>query len=135
MKAIHPFIAASVLILVTISTSILISGWSVDMFSSRSSNVINATETKLYCHDSNVYLRNITYVCGDNNCFSGAPYKINVTAENSGSNDIVLSNIFITMSSGESYQISGSPSSLASGSTTTRDFDAIIITANPPLPV
>ena len=135
MKAIHQFIAATILILIIIITATLVSGWSMNLFTSRSRAIVNATETKSACQYAGMYIDNVTYVCGGNNCFSGVPYRINATIENTGSSRIYLSSMFITMSSGESYQISGNTSSLSAGDTETKSFDAIMITADPPLPL
>ncbi|MBI2076728.1 MAG: laminin G domain-containing protein [Candidatus Aenigmarchaeota archaeon] len=133
MKGVHPFIAATILILVTVVLATLVSSFVVNVSSERSKVILNATQTKLSCQYAGLLVTNVTYNC-NSACFTGSPYTVNATIENTGSSRVVVSNLFITLADGTSYMIDGNLSSLSAGDITTKLFDAIRINTSSKIP-
>lgn len=134
MKGADPLIIAILMIIITVTTASIISGWATSLFQSQGQELKNQTTTKLACQMASFYVRNVSVAC-NYNCFTGSPYSLNASVENTGSQSVSLSNIIITLSNGISHVLYGTPSSLSAGSTTNEAFNAIQIWASPRMPV
>jgi hypothetical protein len=124
-KGMSPLIGGIFLVLATIGISILVAQWFDDFSTSEKNFLINKTRTQLACDNVGIYIRNITFECASG-CFTGVPYKINATVENIGSEVVLLSELFISLSDGLSYSIYGNITSLAPGSSGVKDFNSIL---------
>ncbi len=132
-KGVHPFIAATMLILVTVVLATIVSGFVVNVSSERSKAILNTTQTKLSCQYAGLLVTNVTYDC-NSGCFTGSPYRINATIENTGSSKISVSNLFVTLADGTSYRLDGNVSSFSAGDVTTKLFDVITINTSSKIP-
>ncbi len=133
-KGVHAFIAATILILVTVVIATMVSSWTVNVSSDRANTILNATRTKLNCQYAGFLVTNVTYDCS-NECFGGSPYKINATIENTGSSRVLVEDMFISLSNGVSYAVSGNLTSLSAGDVVTKLFNAITINTSSKMPV
>ncbi len=133
MKGVHAFISATLLILVTVLIATIISSWTVNISSERAKTIINATQSKLNCQYAGLLVRNVTYDC-NSACFTGSPYAINASIENTGSSKIYLENLFISLANGISYRIDGNLSPISAGDIITKLFDAVKINTSSKMP-
>src|SRR5438105_4889307 len=83
-KGVSPFLAAIMLVLMSIVIAGIVSNFVNTVSTQRAGTIKNITESKLSCQDVSLYIRDVTFDCSGN-CFTGAPYNINATLVNSGS--------------------------------------------------
>lgn len=133
MKGVHPFISATILILVTVVIATIVSSWTVNVTSDRAKTIINATQTKLNCQYAGFLVRNVTYDCSGA-CFTGSPYRINATIDNTGSSRILVEDMLVTLDNGISYHLSGNLSSISTGDIVAKLFDTITINTSSKIP-
>jgi hypothetical protein len=126
MKGTSPLIGGVFLVLSSIIVAMIVSSWVTDLSESKSSFITNRTKTQLSCQYASIYVRNVTFECADS-CFSGTPYKINATIENTGTTKIVVSDLLLSMDNGLSYIISGNTSSVSSGISLVKNFNSILV--------
>ena len=125
-KGVNQFIAATLLILVGIVTAMIVSAWVVNISSERTSTVVNRTQSQLACQYASMYVSNVTFDC-NSNCFTGVPYRINATIENSGNTRLDVYNLFISLTDGSSYRIDSNGTVISTGSVLTKNFNDILI--------
>lgn len=133
-NGLNPLIGGIVLIGVTLTMAVLVGGWLTSVSESKSSFIVNKTRTQLTCQYAGIHVSNVTYECSSPSCFSGVPYKINATIENTGSSAVQLSGLYLTLDNGVSYLIPGNETTLSAGLTETRDFNSILIITDPDMP-
>lgn len=133
MKGVHPFIAATILVLVTVVIATLVSSWTVNVSSERAKTIINATQTKLNCQYAGLLVKNVTYDC-NSACFTGSPYRINASIDNTGSSRIIVENMFVSLTNGIAYRIDGNLTSISTGDTVTKLFDVVRINTSSRIP-
>ncbi|MBI2972048.1 MAG: LamG domain-containing protein [Candidatus Aenigmarchaeota archaeon] len=126
-------ITAILLILVSIIVASMVSSWISATSAERARTVANATYSKLACQQAGIFVTNVSFDCSGS-CFSGVPYSINATIENTGTAGVSLANLFLTMNDGIAYKTDGNTSTLASGDIETKRFNAIQITSFPRMP-
>ena len=132
-KGVHAFIAATLLILVTVIIATMVSSWVVNVSSDRTKTIVNATQSKLNCQFAGFFVKDVTYDC-NSACFTGSPYRINASIENTGSSKVLIENLFISLTNGISYRIDGNLSSISTGDIITKPFDAIRINTSSKMP-
>ncbi len=133
MKGINQFIAATMLILIGVVAATLISGWVVQISSERTSTVANRTQSQLACQYASMYASNLTWDC-NSNCFTGVPYKINATIENTGNTKLDVYNVFISLTDGTSYRIDGNRTSISTAGVQTKTFNSILVRSTQKIP-
>ena len=99
MKGISPLIAAVFLVLITVVTSIFISGWLSTTTSTQAKQIRNNTNTQLQCQYADLYIKNATYNCGGN-CTTGTQHTTTVTVVNSGQKALTFDRMFVRNTTG-----------------------------------
>ncbi len=133
-KGLGSFISAVLLVVVALAIAVMVSSWLTAMSEERATKLKNFTQEKLNCQYASLYIRNVTYDC-NNNCFTGSPYKINATIENTGTVRIDLSKIVTQLDTGQVYTSPGPGYRISAGDIETADFNAILIYSDPALPI
>jgi len=133
-KGISPFIAATLLIAIGVVTAVIVSSWVIQISSESTSTIVNRTQQQLACQYASMYVSNVTWDC-NTNCFTGVPYKINATIENTGSTRLNVYNLFISLIDGTSYRIDSSGTTINTGSVKTKDFNDILVRSLQTMPL
>jgi hypothetical protein len=102
------------MILFTIIIATLVAGWLNTMGSSNAAAIANTTTERMNCQYSGIYIDNVVYEC-NNSCFTGNPYRINVTIKNTGSVSVYISKITTYLSNGITYSLSAAQQKLITG--------------------
>ncbi|MBI4019492.1 MAG: LamG domain-containing protein [Candidatus Aenigmarchaeota archaeon] len=134
MKGADPLIVSIMLIGITVVAAGIISGWSSNFYQTQGQELKNQTESKLSCQLASFYVRNISISC-NNNCFTGSPYRVNASIENTGDRQVDLSRLAITLSNGITHIIYGNKTTLSSGITDNKAFNSILISGSPKMPI
>jgi len=134
MKGISQFLAATLIILITVGVSIIVANFIISTAQERSSTVANVTKQRLQCQFADLFIKNVTFDC-NSNCFVGVPHRVNATIENIGTIAIELSNIITRMNTGEEYTIPGSRTGQSAATVETKNFNSILISSSPVMPI
>ncbi|MBI2972045.1 MAG: laminin G domain-containing protein [Candidatus Aenigmarchaeota archaeon] len=132
-KGVSSAITAIVLVMLTVIVMGIISSWITATSAERTRSAVNFSQSKFACQRAEMYVSNVSFDCGGS-CFTGVPYSINATIENSGTAGVNIGNIFLTMNDGIAYKTDGNTSTLASGDIETKRFNAIQIFSSPKMP-
>ncbi len=133
-KGVSPLLATVILVMITVVISTMVSGFITGVSEERSKRIQNLTQARLACQYASLYVTNVTYDC-NNNCFTGSPYRINATLQNSGSASLSISTMSASLDNGESYIISVNSTPLSSGSIELKNFNNIIVNSSPLMPM
>ncbi len=133
-KGVSPLLASVLLVMISIVIATMVSSFVTNMSSERTKRVQNLTQARLACQYASLYVTNVTYDC-NSDCFTGSPYRINATLQNSGSSALEISGMQINLDNGEGYTISVNSSSLGSGSILTKNFNNILVNSSPLMPI
>lgn len=134
MKGADPLIVSIMLIGITVVAAGIISGWSSNLFQTQGTELKNQTENKLSCQLASFYVRNVSITC-NNNCFTGSPYTVNVSIENTGSRQDEFSSLAITLSNGITHVIYGNRTSIPAGIMDNKAFNSILVSGSPKMPI
>jgi len=99
MKGVHQLITFAILIAMTATIAIIVSGWLIPFLREQTGTIENQTKEKLDCQYASLYIKNVTYNCSDD-CSVNATRNLTVEVENSGSVTIRIDNIYIKNTTG-----------------------------------
>ena len=99
MKGVSSLIAAVLLVLITITASVFLSGWLSSTSSGEATRIRNNTNTQLQCQYADIYIKNVTYDCGGN-CTTGTQHTTTVTVVNSGKKSVSINSIYAMNTTG-----------------------------------
>lgn len=98
-KGISPLIAAVFLVIITVVSSIFLSGWLSTTSTFQAGKIRNNTLTQLQCQYADLYIKNATYDCGLN-CTTGTQHAASITVVNSGKKAITIDRLHIRNTTG-----------------------------------
>src|SRR3989338_4333065 len=99
MKGVSAMIAAVLLVMITIVTSMLVAGWLSSTTETQARTIRNNTNTQLQCQFADLYIKNATYNCGGN-CTTGTQHTTTVTVVNSGKKTLSVDRLHVRNTSG-----------------------------------
>jgi hypothetical protein len=134
MKGVSPLVAAVMLIAISVVLSVTVSSWLSTYSADASKTIRNTTNTQLQCQFANIRIKSANFDC-NSTCFTGVPYRINTTVENTGKIDIIISRVVTKLSNGQTYQYEIDDDSVGVGSAKTLNFNSILAGSMPKIPV
>jgi hypothetical protein len=134
MKGADPLIISVILIVVAITAATIISTWSTTLYSGQADELRNQSVSASSCKFASFYVSNVSVSC-NNNCFTGYPYQLNASIENTGIQSLYFSGVFVTLTNGTSYVLSTDETLIDSGLRYTKEFNSILVSGSPRIPI
>ena len=101
-KATSPLIGAPLLILITISVALLMSGWLTTFSREETGSISNKTSQELSCQYAQLYIRSVNFDC-NNSCASGILHNLTVRVENLGEIPISINQLYVENTTGNLF--------------------------------
>ena len=114
MRGINQLMAFVVLVSLTVTVAVIISNWVIPFYREQGEKIENQTKERLECQYGSVYIRNVTYHCGDD-CSLDADRNLTVEVENSGNVKIIVDKIYIKNKRGSLFAFDVEARTLSTG--------------------
>lgn len=123
MKGISSLLSAVLVIGITIALGILVSGWIINLSAKSAGTIKNQTTSRLECQYGGLYLKAAVYEC-NNTCFTGIPYRLNLTLQNTGSIKLYATKSYTKLTNGQTYTLSAPLVEVNASSIITASFNS-----------
>ncbi len=112
-KGISPLIAATFLIAMSVTISVIVGGWAAEFVRERTSQISEQNKEQLRCSFASLYIKDVIIDC-NGDCSSGTH---NITAEirNTGQQKITINRIVILNTTGSLFEFDVTPTNLSTG--------------------
>ncbi|MCD6558121.1 MAG: hypothetical protein J7K31_03780 [Candidatus Aenigmarchaeota archaeon] len=113
-KGISPLIAATFLIAMSVTISVIVGGWAAEFVRERTDQISQQNKEQLRCSFASLYIKSVTIDC-NSDCSAGNTHNITASVRNTGQKKITINKIVIVNTSGSLFSYDVTPINLSTG--------------------